>query len=60
MKDLFAYFKEREKRKMPIKNDKGDNFFGEIHMIFNDGKPVHTRDWQLKDDMAMVVESKKV
>jgi hypothetical protein len=59
MKDLFAYFKEREKRGLPIKNDAGKNFFGEIHMIFNDGKPVHTRDWQLTDT-AMVVESKKV
>lgn len=60
MKYLFEYFKKREKEGKPIKNDLGTNFFGEIHLIFNDGKPVHTRDWQMKEDIAMVVESKKV
>ena len=40
-------------------NAEGKKFFGEVHMIFNDGKVVHTRDWQM-NDVAMVVESKKV
>ena len=59
MKDLFEYFKKREELNRPILNAEGKKFFGEIHMIFNDGKPVHTRDWQM-NDVAMVVESKKV
>lgn len=59
MKELFEYFKKRELDGKPILNSEGKRFFGEVHMIFNDGKPVHTRNWQL-DEIAMVVESKKV
>lgn len=59
MKELFEYFRKREALNKPLKNAEGKNFFGEVHMIFNDGKPVHTRDWQM-NDVAMVVESKKV
>jgi hypothetical protein len=59
MKDLFEYFRKREAQGKHILNDAGKKFFGEVHMIFNDGKPVHTREWQM-NDVAMVVESKKV
>ena len=43
----------------PFLNVEGKKFFGEVHMIFNNGKVVRTRDWQM-NDVAMVVESKKV
>jgi len=43
MKDLFEYFRKRESQGKPILNAEGKKFFGEVHMIFNDGKPVHTR-----------------
>ena len=59
MKDLFEYFKKRDFAKKPFLNAEGQRFFGEVHMIFNDGKVVHTRDWQM-NDVAMVVESKKI
>jgi hypothetical protein len=59
MKDLFEYFRKRERDGKPITNTEGKKFFGEVHMIFNDGKPVHTREWQM-NDVAMVVESKKI
>lgn len=57
MKDLFDYFRKRDLTGKPVKNDLGRNFYGEIHMIFQNGKFVHTRDWQT-NDIAMVVESK--
>ena len=59
MKELFDYFKKREMTGKPFINTDGKKFFGEVHMIFNEGKIVHTRDWQM-NDVAMVVESKKV
>lgn len=59
MKDLFDYFRKRDREGKPFINAEGKKFFGEVHMIFNDGKIVHTRDWT-QNDMAMVVESKKV
>jgi hypothetical protein len=59
MKDLFEYFRKRQDIGKPFLNSDGKKFFGEVHMIFNDGKVVHTRDWQM-NDLSMVVESKKV
>jgi len=59
MKDLFEYFRSREAKGKPFLNSEGKKFFGEVHMIFNEGKVVHTRDWNM-NDLAMVVESKKV
>lgn len=57
MKELFEYFRQRDIKGRPFKNDSGKNFFGEVHMIFQNGKFVHTRDWQT-NDVAMIVESK--
>ena len=57
MKDLFDYLRKREGK--VFLNADGKKFFGEVHLIINDGKIVHTRDWQM-NDIAMVVESKKV
>jgi hypothetical protein len=59
MKDLFEYFRKRAALNKPLRNDLGENFFGEVHLIFQNGKPIHTRDWQM-NDVAMVVESKKI
>ena len=59
MKDLFEYFKKREREGKPLLNSEGKKFFGEFHMIFGDGKIIHTRDWQDKE-LGVVVESKKV
>ena len=59
MKDLFNYMRNRDVKGELFLNSEGKKFFGEIHVIFNDGKVVHTRDWQM-NDVAMVVESKKV
>lgn len=59
MKDLFDYLRKRDASGKPFLNHEGRKFFGEVHMIFNDGKVVHTRDWQM-NDVAMVVESKKI
>ena len=59
MKDLFDYLRKRDVAGKPFLNADGKKFFGEVHMILNDGKIVHTRDWQM-NDVAMVVESKKV
>ena len=59
MKDLFEYFRKREMTGSPFINGDGKRFFGEVHMIFSDGKIVHTREWQM-NDVAMVIESKKV
>jgi len=59
MKDLFEYFRKRASLNKPLRNDLGENFFGEVHLIFQNGKPIHTRDWQM-NDVAMVVESKKI
>jgi len=59
MKDLFEYFKRRTEHNKYILNAEGKKFFGEIHMIFVDGKLVHTRDWQV-NDVAMIIESRKI
>lgn len=59
MRDLFDYFRKRDAAGKPFLNADGKKFFGEVHMIFTDGRIVHTRDWQT-NDVAMVVESKKV
>jgi len=59
MKDLFNYMRNRDVKGELFLNSEGKKFFGEVHMIFNDGKVVHTRDWQM-NDVAMVVEKKKV
>jgi len=59
MKELFEYFRKRKAMNKPVLNADGEKFFGEIHMIFNDGQFIHTRNWQT-NDVAMVVESKKV
>ena len=59
MKDLFNYMRNRDVKGELFLNSEGKKFFGEVHIIFNDGKVVHTRDWQM-NDVAMVVESKKV
>ena len=59
MKDLFDYMRKRDAKGELFLNSEGKKFFGEVHVIFNDGKVVHTRDWQM-NDVAMVVEKKKV
>ncbi len=59
MRELFDYFRKRDKEGKFFLNAEGKKFFGEIHLIVNDGKIVHTRDWQT-NDIAMIVESKKV
>ena len=59
MKDLFNYMRNRDVKGKLFLNSEGKKFFGEVRMIFNDGKVVHTQDWQM-NDVAMVVEKKKV